>query len=95
MSADNWQKCPRCLKVADAEYEKLVAKVGKSYGEVSAEKYTELVESIKARPEVPETFREDYGFYMSPEGKFSADYHGSSNKCGFDHTFKHEEQLRP
>jgi hypothetical protein len=70
MSADNWQRCPRCLKLADEEYGKLVAKVGKAYGKVSAEKYAELVESIKTRPEVPETFREDYEFYMSNDGHF-------------------------
>lgn len=40
-----------------------------------------------------ETLREDYEFYMTRTGEFTATYQAHCTGCGFSHEFKHRERV--
>lgn len=103
MSADNWTTCPNCVKLETSKIEKLRKQAEESYGSVSFTEYAKLLRqlenAIKSREnkekEREDTFtlREDYeiGVY---NGKFEVNFGASCNKCGWQHNFKHSEELK-
>ncbi len=79
MSADRWTECPACKKEQAEKLEKM-----------TAAEYIAL--ERKGRTPERETFREDYEIGLH-KGKFQINYHGECQRCGFKHTFKHEETV--
>ena len=94
MSADNWRICPQCQARDVAEKKKLDIELAASYGSISSEDWLVLKEKIDNPTQLEETLREDYEFFMGNEGLFYAKYSAQCTECGFEHDFKHEEQLK-
>lgn len=94
MSADNWTFCPRCLKQEEASKNKLKLQAESEYGKLPKAEYLELLKESEEPIKIKETLREDYQFFTSPDGYFTAKYSCRCDKCGFKHTFKHEELLK-
>jgi len=88
MSADNWTNCPKCVRKAVNDFDKLEQKFSKAYGVVTEEEYGRLSEKVAAGvPRVEQTLREDYDVGIF-EGVFRFTYCASCTKCGFK--FKHK-----
>ena len=94
MSADNWRICPQCQARDVAEKKKLDIELAASYGSISAEDWLALKEKVENPDRLKETLREDYEFFMGSEGLFWAKYSAQCDGCGFEHKFKHEEQVK-
>jgi hypothetical protein len=97
MSADNWRVCLKCKINAEQEAKALEVDARKSYGDVSAEVYHDLIKKaadFRASMVDPEyTLREDYEVGIYDDGKFFFSYRGSCGTCGFSYSYKHEEQV--
>jgi hypothetical protein len=48
---------------------------------------------INQRNMEAQTLREDYEFYMTSDGHFTASYRAHCKSCGFSHTLEHEEDV--
>ena len=94
MSADNWTECPRCLEKEETEKNALKLKAESEYGKMPKAEYLELLRKSEEPLSTEQTLREDYEFWTDPDGKFSANYNCHCKICGFEHTFKHEKQLK-
>lgn len=93
MSADNWAICPKCEKDHRAAIVKLKLRAEQQYGQVSPEKYLELLRLSQNPLELKETLRENYCIQIDNKGIFYINYSCSCQECGFSHNFEHEEQL--
>ena len=93
MSADNWSICPRCNKKAKQEKADQKAKTHEGYGKVPAEEYESMLVVSRQPIKIDETLREDFEFFISPDGLFSASYRASCDRCGFKHKFNHTRQI--
>lgn len=94
MSADNWTFCPKCLKREEARKDELKLKAESEYGKMPKAEYLELLKESEEPLKAKETLREDYEFFMSPDGYFKANYKCHCDVCGFKHTFKHEKEIK-
>lgn len=99
MSADNWTQCPQCRKNEEANVDDLDKRVVESYGKVSADEYLKLVkqsreaaDALSNHSSAKDTLREDWDIGIL-KGQFYAYYGASCSVCGFEFTFKHEEEL--
>lgn len=93
MSADNWRKCPKCLKRADAEKLKKHEEAAKAYGQVNAEQWRHMIREAEKPVSLKDDFREDYEIGVTDCGEFYVRYSGSCTRCGWSHTFKHGVKL--
>jgi len=93
MSADNWMVCPKCNTAASKKRESKIQKAKSSYGKVSEDAYRNLIADAEKPSNLEETFREDYELGMKGDGSFFVSYSGYCTTCGFEHTFKHEQQV--
>lgn len=96
MGADNWGKCPKCLKKLEKEKERLKLEADDKYGKISKDEYLALLKGIESS--IPDglkeyTLREDYEIGTDEHGWFEISYGCCCDRCGFKHKFKHEEQL--
>jgi hypothetical protein len=88
MAADNWAKCPRCVRIAERAKEAFQRRADNAYGNVSAQEYNDLLQRAQAPIDVPNDLREDYAIGIQ-EGWFSISYGANCKKCGF----KYEHDL--
>ncbi len=95
MSADNWRRCPQCLKTAKDKQDKLKLKAGESYGKVPKDEYLKMLKDAETEPQIEETFREDYELGTDEDGNLYVSYHGGCNVCSYAHSFKHEQAYPP
>ena len=93
MSASNWIVCPRCKADDAARRKRHEELIGKSYGNVSQERYAKLCQDLKDWPEPAEEMREDWELGMSEDGTFFVSYRCVCGECGFEHRFQHEEKV--
>lgn len=95
MSADNWQKCPKCLAKYKSEQDAAKKKIDKQYGKVSPDEWQQMLAEWKEEQnrDFPETFREDYSHGMCIDGRYVVDYSGMCERCGFSHKYKHIQQV--
>ena len=101
MGADNWAVCPRCLRNAENAKRALEAKAQAAYGKVPVEEFEKLREAaaVPINVEKLRTFREDYELGMEEDGTFEVSYHGSCSRrhpeqgCGYEHRFRHIEEV--
>jgi hypothetical protein len=69
--------------------------IADAYGNVSVEEF-DAMRAALAESEtrgLRNTLREDYEIFLSEKGEFYASYRGGCAECGFEHKFKHEEQV--
>jgi hypothetical protein len=97
MSADNWVVCPQCKKNVEKRLDNLEEKLKLSYGKVSQEEYSYLVDSLKEETEsideLDHTLREDWELNMDDDGEVYIKYSCSCTKCGFNYKFLHTENV--
>ena len=95
MSADNWTKCPRCLRRHRKEVDNAFAKAAKSYGLVKRETYEGLKkEALRLDSQAPKnTFREDYEISGVEDGAVELAYSGVCDVCSLSVRFNHEEPI--
>ena len=93
MSADNWTRCPRCLKTAELKREGLLKKARDGYGKLTPEEYEALLLESREPIALDESLREDFEFYLSDDGCFTAHYIAKCGTCGFAFRFDHEKQI--
>lgn len=98
MSVDNWAACPRCHAGRIDALAAARLKLKEAYGVVSGNEYAAMVEAV-AKINVPDfdrptaeqaTFREDYEFTLTVDGRVQADYSGSCTVCDYRIHFTHE-----
>lgn len=98
MSADNWETCPNCYRIAIEEYNELGDTIISSYGEIPRDEYMALVRKYESGMRKLEfTLREDYeiGIYDDDDGaEFYVSYKAQCSECGFSHIFKHTEKVK-
>ncbi len=93
VSATAWQICPRCYATAVKAHEKELAEVAQSYGKINSAEWIERNAAAQQPTNLEETLREDYEMLIEKNGNFYISYQASCEICGFEHSFKHEEQL--
>lgn len=94
MSANNWRKCPKCLRNADRRRAEAIAKAEKSYGQVPSETYRSRLEAANSiGTDLRETLREDWEIGVNSEGEFHCGYRASCSKCGLEFTFTDERTV--
>lgn len=96
MSADKWTECPRCYARTEGEYEALQKRVESEYGKLPKDEYFKLVKEAKEAPcgRTDKHLRVYYNISTDQYGNFSVVYSCRCRVCAFEHTFKHEEQLK-
>jgi len=93
MSADNWAVCPRCKKRRAAERLAKQEAAAKAYGKVPADEWQRMTAEANAAHDDEEELREDYTIHTDETGEFYVGYRCVCQRCGFEHRFKHTEQL--
>lgn len=95
MSADGWSNCIACQAKAQKEYDRLSQALADQYGEVSMDKYRELISDQKAaydrllgfNPFEEGTLAEYFEF--SWRGNvLTVDYSASCRVCGFEPSYE-------
>lgn len=96
MSANSVVKCPKCKMLAASKAAELQAKADAAYGTVPQEEWAQLhSDAIAANPLKMElSFLEYYEIGVNRHGEFEVDYSGRCEKCGFEFSFKHKEQMK-
>lgn len=92
MSADNWAVCPNCKVMKECAFAKTEREVKESYGKIPAEEYLAALKALTP-PDLKQEFREDYELGVTADGEFYVSYSGTCRDCGFNHVYKHSEQL--
>ncbi len=93
MSADNWDICPKCKIKHQNDAAKAKQKAMDSYGKVTAEQWLKLQEKAKAETKLEATLSEYYELGIH-ECKFFVSYGASCRECGFEFTYKHEQDVK-
>jgi hypothetical protein len=95
MSADNWGKCPRCIREQTEVREQAQREVEEAYGVVGRAEFLRRQANANAQGpvSVEDTLREDYEIRISEEGRFSVDYAAACEVCGFKFAYRHEEAV--
>jgi ribosome-binding protein aMBF1 (putative translation factor) len=91
MSASNWGKCPKCIKIAERTRRDRIEKTADQYGKIAAAEFVRRMNKAEAAIDVGETLREDYEQGIDSEGEYSVGYRASCGKCGFEFLFRHTE----
>lgn len=94
MSGDRWAVCPRCKVNAEAAQRRAFDRAAEAYGQVSSEEYEKLRRDAQVPVILEDTLREDYEFYFSETGEFSAEFQARCTECEFSFAFKYEEQVK-
>lgn len=91
MSADNWAKCPRCLKQAADKKKAAEEAMQLGYGKVPQEEFLVLKAEADAPIALEDTLREDYevGIWQYD---FRLHYDASCEVCGFKFSYRYEEE---
>jgi hypothetical protein len=92
MSADNWDRCPRCgdeaRKKKVEEWRQADDEATLAYGKTDPEEWVKLRDRARKAADAAEeenspcTFREDYEIYGADEGVIRVEYHGECQECG-------------
>lgn len=93
MSADNWAICPKCKKLELQHKKQLKEDARELYGKIPPEDYIQLLKEIPDESAIGETLREEYEMGVNSHGKFYISYGCFCDKCGFEYSFNHKEQL--
>lgn len=84
MSADNWDRCPKCeANRAEAE-EAARKKADKAYGKVPAGEYERLKQKIAEKSEPLKATLAEYYELGIDEDVFYAHYSARCKQCGFE-----------
>lgn len=96
MSANNWVICPRCKITRAEQVSKRLKEMQEQYGKIEQEEFIKLRQEVIdfAGEPIENKLREDWYIGTDSDGEFSVDYYCSCQTCGFNHTFKHTEQLK-
>lgn len=94
MGANNWAKCPKCLKIVQNKKDILRKRAFDGYGKLPPEEYERLLLESKEPINLDCTLREDYEIYMDEDGYLTIEYSASCNLCGFSCEFNHSEQMK-
>lgn len=92
MSADNWRRCPKCMRKEHNRQQAAAKKADELYGKVTPGEYQKLLASKEPR-ELDCNLREDYGIGIDSDGQFFAHYVASCQVCDFEFTYKHEVKV--
>lgn len=92
MSADNWRRCPKCLKLAEKAREGAIAIAKSRYGAIPEAEYRKLIQNAESPLSLDETLREDYCQGTEEDGTYSVEYYAGCKTCGFEFTYKHSQQ---
>lgn len=95
MSADNWTRCPRCVREAIAAKEVQHEAARAAYGTLPVEEFDRLRADAEEPVKFEDTVREDYEFYGFEDGTVVAVYEGTCQKCGLSTKFRHEQVVYP
>ena len=90
MSAKNWSRCPRCLRLAEAERKKKLAAAEKAYGKVAPASFIRLNEEATKEPVLRDTLRHDYEIGVDERGMFAVRYRAKCEACDFGYEYKFE-----
>lgn len=93
MSATDWQLCPRCYAMAEKNHAQRIKDATASYGKIEIKEWMKENSEAQKPIEHKETLREDYEMFIGEDGLFYVSYSAGCDICGFEHRFKHEEQL--
>jgi predicted HNH restriction endonuclease len=93
MSADNWRKCPKCLKVAKESREKATQRAQAKYGKISESEYRKLIAKAESPIELNETMRENYCQRIDEDGEFQSSYYCYCERCGFEFQHKYGQAV--
>jgi hypothetical protein len=88
MSADNWRKCPKCLKLAKDLREQAIQRAQSRYGKIAEPAYRKLITKAESPIELKETLRENYCQRIDEDGEFQSSYYCYCERCGFE--FQHK-----
>ena len=95
MGADNWGKCPQCIKLHNeevkADHEALMA----AYGDIDAGEFARIMRELDIKTNngvMSNTLRENYELHMSADGVFTIDYRASCKTCGFSYKYNESEE---
>lgn len=94
MSANDWDICPRCKRLAHEERKRLEQAAKDAYGNVNRDIY----ESMKRKAEQPAaelkpTLREDWECYTDADGVMHANYYVNCERCGLNGEIRQTQQL--
>ncbi len=95
MSADNWRRCPKCLKAAEHKRDEVIKELRDAYGIVTAEEYRKLEKAARVDlvAKTGEHFREDYEIGTDESGQFYVSYSGHCEKCDYGHNFSIKKHI--
>lgn len=84
MSADNWQRCPKCLE----KFNKQLEELKESYGKIPQEQYDgKLKKMLNEKSELEPRLREDYEIYME-DCILTVKYRAVCQDCRFTYKFE-------
>jgi hypothetical protein len=99
MSADNWDKCPRCVSRNLHTIAELAGKVSEAYGSVDVETFDQMRQELSDKQAAHDdynafrTFREDYEIYGAEDGLVEVSYRGGCRECGLSLEFEHAHTI--
>jgi vacuolar-type H+-ATPase subunit H len=93
MGADNWRKCPKCLKQAKESREKAVKSAQAKYGKISESEYRKLIAKSEEPIALKETLRENYSQRIDDDGEFQSSYYCFCDRCGFEFQHKYGQAV--
>jgi len=94
MSADNWGDCPKCKVLVAEKNAAEIESVNKLYGTVTVEDFKYKLSRAGSHEYEHGTLREDYQICTTSHGQFYIGYECYCAKCGFEHKFKHSEDIK-
>ena len=99
MGADNWAKCPRCLRQGELALANLKLQVDASYGVVSVEVFDQKRAVLVEEQEKLEgentfrTWRESWRIEGAEDGVVEIHYSGSCNICKLQMEFTEDHPI--
>lgn len=97
MSADNWDRCPRCYGLKAKLLEEKQKLVDASYGVLTVEEFDKArADLVKERVDLEDsyvTFREDYEIFGAETGVVTVSYKGQCTKCGLSLKFQEDHPI--
>lgn len=92
MSAKSYIDCPRCQQVAQSAQAERSRVAAESYGQVSADEYSKLINAANSVTTPKGTLGEYYEMWFTPEGEFRIRYQAVCRVCGFEFRTAHQVQ---
>lgn len=96
MSADSWEKCPRCVSRAEVAWEKEAEELQDRYGTMPFGEFEGLINELRAKRsnlnkwESYRTGREDWDIYGAETGTVTIEYGFGCSVCGLSADFKQQ-----